>query len=343
MKLHSAIFTCALALFPVTVFAGDLEDLQAAQNGWVEAFNRHDDAALAAALHENYTEFGSAADDASDWTARPAGDRRRTFTENFARYERWTIQILGQQYQVAGNTGIVSGTEKAARVPKGGVLEHPRTRFTNTWLKSGGRWLLLAAHRSSPPATAPPAAPLAANESEQRILAATLGGPRWANVPVADARVLRLLAESMNAQNVVELGTSTGYSALWIANALARTGGKLTTFEIDPGRARVARERFQSAGVEHIVTLVEGNAHAKLAGIQGPIDMVFIDAEKDGYPDYLRRLLPLLRPGGIIVAHNMRYPAPSQEFVKAVTTDPKLETVFVNMDDQGMAITLKKR
>jgi caffeoyl-CoA O-methyltransferase len=193
-----------------------------------------------------------------------------------------------------------------------------------------------------PAATAPGAPPLAVNEKEQRILDATLG-VRWAGVPVADARLLRLLAESLNARNVVELGTSTGYSALWIANALQRTGGKLTTFEIDHDRAAYARERFVRAGVENIVTLVEGDAHVKLAAVKGPIDMVFIDAEKQGYPDYLRRLLPLVRPGGLIIGHNMRYPAPSPEYVKTITTDPKLETVFVNMDDQGLGITLKKR
>jgi caffeoyl-CoA O-methyltransferase len=342
MASHSLILTAALALLPAAGIAGDLEDLQAAQKSWVEAFNRHDAAVLAGTLHDGYTEFGVAADASSDWSAKSAEDRRRYFTESFAGYENWTIQILESQCRVAGNTGIISGTDKAARTPKGGVLQYPRTRFTNTWLKSGGRWLLLASHRSTPPATAPGTPPLAADAKEQRILTATLG-VRWAGVPVADARLLRLLAESLNAQHVVELGTSTGYSALWIANALQRTGGKLTTFEIDAGRAAYARGRFERAGVENIVTVVEGDAHIKLGGIKGPIDMVFIDAEKQGYPDYLRRLLPLLRPGGLIIGHNMRYPAPSQEYVKAITTDPALETVFVNMDDQGMAITLKKR
>ena len=79
--------------------------------------------------------------------------------------------------------------------------------------------------------------------------------------------------------------------------------------------------------------------HEKSIGI----DMLFIDAEKDGYPDYLKKLLPLVRPGGLVLAHNMRWPAPSAEYIEAITKITALETVFVNMDDQGISLTLKKR
>lgn len=148
MRSQALTLTAALALFSSIGAAGDLEDLKAAQKGWVEAFNRHDAAHLAATLHAAYTEFSSSSDTSTDWSTKPAEDRRIYFSESFAGCENWTIQILESQYSVAGETGIVSGTEKAARTPKGGVLQYPRTRFTNTWLKSGGRWLLLASHRS---------------------------------------------------------------------------------------------------------------------------------------------------------------------------------------------------
>ncbi len=130
---------------------------------------------------------------------------------------------------------------------------------------------------------------------------------------------------------------------MWFCDALRATGGKLTTFEIDPGRAATAHEQFRRAGVDDLVVQVVGDAHKTLGALKGPVDLVFIDAEKPGYPDYLRQVLPLVRPGGIILAHNMRWPDPSQEYVKAVTTDPDLETIFVNMDDQGIGVTLKKR
>ena len=122
--------------------------------------------------------------------------------------------------------------------------------------------------------------------------------PFW---PANDcARRLCVGRQRKETRNVIELGTSTGYSALWIANAPQRTGGKLTTFEIDHERAAYARKRFMRAGVEGYVPVVECDARVKLAAVKGPIDMVFIDAVKHGDPDYLLRMLPLVRPGGLI-------------------------------------------
>jgi len=162
-------------------------------------------------------------------------------------------------------------------------------------------------------------------------------------VPVEDARLLRLLTESINAKHVVELGTANGYSGIWFALALQTTGGKLTTFEIDPQRVRQARENFKRAGVDHLITQIEGDAHLEVAKLTGPIDLVFIDADKDGYLDYLNKLLPFVRPGGLVVAHNMRVPPPDPKYVNAITTNPDLETVFLNMHSAGVAVTLKKR
>ena len=76
-----------------------------------------------------------------------------------------------------------------------------------------------------------------------------------------DARLLRLLTESINAKHLVELGTAYGYSGIWFALALQSTGGKLTTFEIDPQSVKQARENFRRAGVDHLITQVEGNGH----------------------------------------------------------------------------------
>jgi caffeoyl-CoA O-methyltransferase len=163
------------------------------------------------------------------------------------------------------------------------------------------------------------------------------------NVPLEDGRLLRLLTESVGAKHVVEIGTSNGYSAIWFCLALRKTGGHLVTHEFDAGRAELARENFKRAGVEQMVTLVEGDAHETVKKLKEPIDVLFLDADKPGYPDYLKKLLPLVRPGGLIVGHNMRRPEPSPEYIKAITTDPSLETVFLNMHAAGIGITLKKR
>ena len=164
------------------------------------------------------------------------------------------------------------------------------------------------------------------------------------SVPPADGRILRLLAETTDARHIVEIGTSNGYAAIWFCLALRTTGGKLTTFEIDPFRAALARENFRRAGVDKLVTLIEGDAHEKVTELKGPIDIVFIDADKSGYLDYLNKLLPLVRPGGLILAHNTTDVAElMQDYLAAVTTNPKLETIFLHKEGSGIGVTLKKR
>ena len=145
-----------------------------------------------------------------------------------------------------------------------------------------------------------------------------------------------MLVETTGAKNVVEIGTSTGFSGLWTCLGLRSTGGRMTTFEIDPGRAGQARKHFDEAGVGALVDIVVGNAHERLTMAKGPIDLVFLDADKEGYASYLKALLPLVRPGGLITADNI---AMAPEYVKAVTTDPQLETVFFDR----FAVTMKKR
>lgn len=184
------------------------------------------------------------------------------------------------------------------------------------------------------------------DEGEKRILAAleeARKGQRYANVSTADGRLLRQLAESIGAKRIVELGTSTGESGLWFSMALRKTGGKLYTHDIDPGRISVARENFKNGGVDDIIIITKGDGHKTAIKNTDPIDLLFIDAEKEGYDAYLKELLPYVRPGGLIVAHNMRRPAPNPRYIEAITTNPDLDTSFVLMDGAGVGITLKKR
>lgn len=188
--------------------------------------------------------------------------------------------------------------------------------------------------------------PLAKDDGEKRILEAiekARQGRRYANVSTADGRLMRQLTEAIGAKRVVELGTSTGESGLWFAMALRKTGGHLYTHDIDAGRIAVARENFRRGGVEDLITIVEGDAHQTAPKNTEPIDVLFIDAEKEGYDAYLKELLPLVRPGGLILAHNMHRPAPNPRYVEAITTDPNLDSSFVLMEGQGLGITLKKR
>ncbi len=189
---------------------------------------------------------------------------------------------------------------------------------------------------------APGQAPVPANEEEKKILSVLDDINRdqsrgMMNVPQEDGRLLRLLTETTGAKHVVEIGTSNGYSGIWFCLALRTTGGKLTTHDIDEGRASLARENFKRAGVDKLVTLVMGDAHETVTRIKEPIDILFIDADKEGYTDYLNKLLPLVRPGGLILSHNID--STGQDFVDAITKNPNLETVQA----QGVTVTLKKR
>jgi len=164
------------------------------------------------------------------------------------------------------------------------------------------------------------------------------------NITPEDGRLLRVLTEAIGAKHVVEIGTSHGYSAIWLCLALQSTGGKLITHEIDPDRVLLARKNFKQAGVDHIVTLIEGDAHKTVAKLKGPIDILFLDADKAGNIDYLNKLLPLVRPGGLILAHNTTdLESLMQDYLEAVTASPDLETIFLHKDDLGIGVTLKKR
>ena len=190
-------------------------------------------------------------------------------------------------------------------------------------------------------------APLPANEQEKKILSVLEDMDQnqrrgMMNVPQEDGRILRMLTEAIGARHVVEIGTSNGYSGIWFCLAMRATGGKLTTHDIDEGRASLARENFKRAGVDNMVTLVMGDAHETITKLKGPIDIVFIDADKPGYTDYLNKMLPLVRPGGLILGHNVNMGSQMQDYIKAITTDPNLDTIFLGQG-QDLSVTLKKR
>jgi predicted O-methyltransferase YrrM len=186
--------------------------------------------------------------------------------------------------------------------------------------------------------------PTSKNEAEKKILAVLDDMDRnqrrgMMNVQIEDGRLLRMVTEAVGAKHVVEIGTSNGYSGIWLSLALQKTGGKLTTHEINAERAALARENFKKAGVDGSVTLVEGDAHENITKLKEPIDVVFIDADKEGYTDYLNKLLPLVRPGGVIFAHNISPRMADPKYIEAITTNPDLESMLHGQ----MSVTLKKR
>jgi caffeoyl-CoA O-methyltransferase len=143
------------------------------------------------------------------------------------------------------------------------------------------------------------------DERVKTFLAKT--GDRWydLNVPQADGEILYRLVSENRYKKALEIGTSTGRSGIYIAWALSKTGGKLTTVEIDEGRYREAVANFKEAGLSDYVDARLADAHELVPELPGPFDFVFIDADKGWYTNYARAVVPKLEPGGCIAAHNV--------------------------------------
>src|SRR4051812_28482384 len=130
---------------------------------------------------------------------------------------------------------------------------------------------------------------------------------RQKNLPLVDAEVgalLRVLATSVGATRILEIGTAIGYSGIWLAHALP-PGGMLLTIEADGDRARQARDNFAHAGLADRANVIVGDAGRLLAKVAGPFDFIFQDGDKQLYSPMLDRLADLLRPGGLLVSNSV--------------------------------------
>ena len=167
-------------------------------------------------------------------------------------------------------------------------------------------------------------------------------GDLW-NINAAEGAFLRDLIVKVKAQHALELGTSNGYSSMWIALGLRQTGGHLLTMEIDRGRARVAEENFRAAGLDSLITVAVGDALQEIPKVPGPLDFVFIDVWKQGYIPCLQLALPKVRPGGVIVAHNVtNLREELLGFIHEVTTNPQLQTTIENPGPGGFSVSIKR-
>ena len=141
---------------------------------------------------------------------------------------------------------------------------------------------------------------------------------------------LRTLIVATDARVIVEVGTGSGYSALWMAQGALLTAGRITTFETDPGKAALARETFRVTGLEDYVDLHESDGGAGLERFDGTVDLVFLDAEKADYLRFLDPAIRALRPGGLLVADNLiSHEADLVEFRARALGDPRLTGLVV--------------
>lgn len=152
-------------------------------------------------------------------------------------------------------------------------------------------------------------------------------GGMW-NIGPEGGAFLAWLVGLLQARRVLEIGTSNGYSGIWIARALEETGGALVTLEVEPRKIAMARENFARAGLSERITLVEGPALRALAALGGTFELVFIDADKPEYIDYLREVRRLVAPGAVIVADNITtHPDETADYRAAVLADPTLHSI----------------
>jgi len=200
----------------------------------------------------------------------------------------------------------------------------------------------------------------AEDEGLQNALAAAkqAGLPEIQISPV-QGKLLQLLAAACNAQKILEIGSLGGYSGIWLARALP-FNGRLIALEINPTHANLVRSAFAKAGVSDRSEVRVGKALDLLPQLknEAPFDLVFIDADKPPYPQYLEWALPLSRPGSIIVADNCirsgkAFEDPEDEgmagivaYNKRIASDPRLISLLMAIDDDytdGFAISVVQR
>ena len=152
---------------------------------------------------------------------------------------------------------------------------------------------------------------------------------RLRQVPPETGRFIALLEAAAPPGEMVEIGTSGGYSALWLALACRLTGRCMTTFELLPAKAALARETFALAETDDVVRLIEGDARDYLAELGG-IAFCFLDAEKDVYPECYELVVPRLAPGGFLVADNIiSHQVELAGFVERVLMDERVDALVV--------------
>jgi len=179
------------------------------------------------------------------------------------------------------------------------------------------------------------------------------------NVSANEGKLLYLLASLSGAKKILEIGTLAGYSAIWLGRALP-SDGKLVTLEIDPKHVEVSRLNFVRAGLADKIEVRVGPGQQTLAQMveanEGPFDLFFIDADKDGYPAYLEYALKLSHPGSVILADNLIrngkvmeanspdvYVQAIRTFNQTIATHPRLESLIlpiVRNNFDGLSISI---
>jgi predicted O-methyltransferase YrrM len=176
-------------------------------------------------------------------------------------------------------------------------------------------------------------------------LMAEMEAHRGIGVPRRDGEFLHLMVHVTAAKSVLEVGTYRGYSGIWLALGLEQTGGRLATIDIDPERVKEAGANFEQAGLADRITQLEGDAHKVCKTLEGPFDLVFLDADKGNEVDYFNTIFPKLRPGGAILLHNaITSKKAMQPYFDLVSKHREILHVILSLSmHDGFSVSFRKR
>jgi len=162
-------------------------------------------------------------------------------------------------------------------------------------------------------------------------------------IPRSIAEFLRDLIVKNKVKNILEIGSSAGYSTIWMADAVKDLGGHVYTTELSTPRSELARTHFKESGLEDYITLFKGDAKEVLVNWSyGEMDLIFIDALKSDYLKYYRLAFQLVKKGGIIVADDVgKFKDKVKDFLDFVKKDDRVDFEYIDLDD-GLLIVYKK-
>jgi caffeoyl-CoA O-methyltransferase len=162
------------------------------------------------------------------------------------------------------------------------------------------------------------------------------------NVPFVDGQTLHDLIVKNKYTSALEIGTSTGHSTIWLAWAMSKTGGKVTTIELDEDRHHQAIKNLTEAGLINYVDARLGNAHEIAKELSGPFDFVFSDADKNWYKQYFLDVTPKLKTGGCFTTHNVIDGNSPKDYLDFVQSNPGFQTTIDKKSRAGIMISYKK-
>lgn len=166
---------------------------------------------------------------------------------------------------------------------------------------------------------------------------------RMRNIQPEVGLFLNILIKATKAKTILEIGTSNAYSTIWIGLAAKENKGKVITLENDPNKITLAKENLSKAGLLNIVQIIEGDAKETIKDIDETLDLIFIDAEKEDYPQFFDLTFPKLKVGGLIVADNVvSHDSVLKPYVDYVRNNPQTQSVLVPIG-RGEELTLKIR